>query len=137
MIAIAFVPLAPDAGATRLPLSVAKAGTDPARKEDPMSRVKLLAGAAALCLAVGVTGVAMAASGAPSGTTTIRAIPGPAVVKINRYIQDSVRWNKDVYTVKSGGTLRIVNDAAKEGPHTFTVVAAKDRQRTPGQRLRR
>ena len=75
----------------------------------------------------------MSASGASSHVTTIKAVTGPTVVKINRYIEDAVRWNKDVYHVKSGGTLRIVNDAAQDGPHTFTVVAAKDLPRTPAQ----
>ena len=49
---------------------------------------------------------------------------------INRYIQDNVRWDKDVYKVPSGGTIRIVNLAADEGPHTFTVVLKKDAPRT-------
>jgi hypothetical protein len=98
-----------------------------------MPRPKLLAGATALCVAAAVTGVATAASGATSHVTTIKAINGPVVVKINRYIQDTVRWNKDVYHVKSGGTLRIVNDAAQEGPHTFTVVTKKELPRTAAQ----
>jgi uncharacterized cupredoxin-like copper-binding protein len=88
-----------------------------------MPSVKLFVGAAALCLAGAASGVAVAAGAAPSGTTTIKAITVAPVVKINRYIEDTVRWNKDVYKVKSGGTLRIVNDAAQEGAHTFTVVA--------------
>ena len=97
-----------------------------------MPPIKLLAGTVALCSAVGVTGVAMAAGGS-AGVTTIKAVDGPAAVKINRWVQDSARWNKDVYTVKSGGTLRIVNDAANDGPHTFSVVAAKDLPRTYAQ----
>ena len=94
-----------------------------------MHRVKLAVGAVTLCLAGGA-GVALAAGAAPSATTTIRAIPGPGGVKINRYIKDTVRWNKDVYTVKSGATIRIVNNAASEGPHTFTVVTKKQLPRT-------
>jgi uncharacterized cupredoxin-like copper-binding protein len=79
---------------------------------------------------------AVAASGAIAGgstsssVTTIQAVTQTPKVLINRYIQDELRWNKDVYTVPSGGTLHIVNNAADEGPHTFTVVLKKDEPRT-------
>ena len=63
---------------------------------------------------------------------TIRGIP-PFKFKPNRYIQDGLRWDKDVYTVKSGGTLHVVNDDGSEGPHTFTVVAKKDVPKTAKQ----
>ena len=56
---------------------------------------------------------------------------GMPKVVVNRYIQDGLRWDKDVYKVKSGGTLHVVNDAADEGPHTLTVVAQKDEPKTP------
>jgi len=91
-------------------------------------RVKLVVGVVTLC-SVGAASVAVAAGAAASGTT-IKAIPGPGGVKVNRYTKDTVRWNKDVYTVKSGATIRIVNDAAQEGPHTFTVVTARQLPRT-------
>ena len=77
--------------------------------------------------------VAVAATGTPAGATVIKAVFGPSAVKINRYAEDSARWNKDVYTVKSGGTLHIVNDAAGDGPHTFTVVTANELPRTVAQ----
>ena len=83
---------------------------------------KIFVGLAAVCLVAGSSVVAVDANGAPTSTTTIKAIPGPGGVKVNRFIKDTVRWNKDVYTVKSGALIRIVNDAAGEGPHTFTVV---------------
>jgi hypothetical protein len=91
---------------------------------------KLLAGGAVLCLGGTITGAALAA-GAPSKTT----IKSKASTKIvpNRYIQDGLRWDKDVYTVKSGGTLKIVNGDGTEGPHTFTVVAKKDLPKTAAQ----
>jgi hypothetical protein len=95
--------------------------------KDLMRSRKLLFWAAAgyAALAV-VAGVATAGHRAPSGTTTIKAVSVPPQIKINRFIQDTLRWDKDVYTVRSGGTLHIVNVAADEGPHTFTVVAKKD-----------
>jgi plastocyanin len=77
----------------------------------------------AAVVALGVTGAADGAT-APS-KTTIKVTAG-VKIKPNRWIQDSLRWDKDVYRVKSGGTLRIVNTAADEGPHTFTVVKRTD-----------
>ena len=62
--------------------------------------------------------------------TTIKAVTSLPKVVVNRYIQDGLRWDKDVYKVKSGGTLHVVNNAADEGPHTFTVVAKKDLPKT-------
>lgn len=87
--------------------------------------------AAAACLAAAATVTAMAApSKTGASVTTIKAVTSLPKVKINRYIQDGLRWDKDVYTVKSGGTLHIVNDAADEGPHTFTVVREQDLPKT-------
>src|SRR5881398_2299550 len=91
-----------------------------------MRNLKLAAGAAVLCLAVGVSGVAVAANTAAAPkNVTIKQKQSFKVVP-NRYIQDGLRWDKDVYKVKSGGSLTVVNTAAGEGPHTFTVVKKKD-----------
>src|SRR5690242_1152963 len=86
--------------------------------------------AASLAAAMVVAGAALAGGQHTAAVTTIKAVQGPPKVQINRFVQDTLRWNKDVYTVQSGGTLHIVNIAAGEGPHTFTVVAKKDRPRT-------
>jgi hypothetical protein len=82
--------------------------------------------AAGLVVAAAVAG----RSARTADVTTIKAVTSLPKVKVNRYIQDGLRWDRDVYTVKSGGTLHIVNDAADEGPHTFTVVLAKDEPKT-------
>lgn len=94
-----------------------------------MTSRKLIAGAAAvaLCLA-GAGGAAAAARKAPAKTTI--KVSQSFKLKPNRYIQDGLRWNRDVYTIRSGGTLHVVNTAAGEGPHTFTVVRKKDLPRT-------
>ena len=87
--------------------------------------------AATLCAAAAVAAIgAVAAHSARTSTTTIKAMTSPPKVVINRYIQDGLRWDKDVYKVPSGGTVHIVNNAADEGPHTFTVVLKKDEPKT-------
>lgn len=92
----------------------------------------VLFGAAVTLAAVMVVGSAALAAGnhKAANVTTIKAIKGPPKFQINRFVQDTLRWDKDVYTVPSGGTLHIVNLAADEGPHTFTVVAKQDLPRT-------
>ena len=102
--------------------------------KDPMLSRKLLFLAATGYAAIAVVaGVAVAGHGAASSVTTIKAVDVPPQIKINRFIQDTLRWNHDVYKVPSGGTLHVVNVAADEGPHTFTVVAKKDEPRTATQ----
>src|SRR5947209_17658522 len=83
---------------------------------------RIVAALAALAATAGATGVAFAAA-APSKVTvkesqTVKFVP-------NRYIQDGLRWDKDVYTVKSGGTVKVVANIVSEGPHTFSIVARK------------
>jgi hypothetical protein len=88
-----------------------------------MSRTKLATAiAAAACLMLVVSGAAMAAGPARA---TIRSVTS-FKFKPNRYIQDGLRWNKDSYAVRSGGTLHVVNGDGSEGPHTFTVLARRD-----------
>ena len=80
-----------------------------------MTNRKLAAGAAGLALIAAGGAAAVSASGADTAQA-----PDTAVVKQkagfefkpNRYIKDKLRFNKDVYTVQSGGTLRVVNTAA-------------------------
>jgi hypothetical protein len=91
-----------------------------------MKNRKLVAGVAGLCVALGASGVAVAAnSAAVPSKITIKQKAGLKMVP-NRYIQDMLRWDKDVYKVKSGGEITVVNTQADEGPHTFTVVKKKD-----------
>src|SRR4051794_28897223 len=76
---------------------------------------KLVAGVAGLCLAVGASGVAVAANtAAVSKNITIKQKTSVKFVP-NRYIQDGLRWDKDIYKMKSGGTITVVNTAADEG----------------------
>jgi LysM repeat protein len=78
------------------------------------------------------TGAALAAKQGPAPThATVNAVQ-KVQFKINRYVKDALRWQKDTYQVKSGGTLHIVNKA-HDGPHTFSIVAKKDLPRTVKQ----
>jgi hypothetical protein len=97
-----------------------------------MTSRKLAAAAAVLAVSLGATGAAVAAVGKAPARTTIK-VSQKIKMKPNRYIQDGLRWNKDVYKVRSGGTLHVVNTAADEGPHTFTVVRKKDLPRNAGE----
>jgi hypothetical protein len=90
---------------------------------------KGVAGALALGAMMAATGVAVAAVDKAPARTTIK-VSQKIKVKPNRYIQDGLRWNRDVYKVRHGGTLHVVNTAAGEGPHTFTVVKKSDLPRT-------
>jgi plastocyanin len=98
-----------------------------------MKNRKLAAGVAGLCLAVGVSGVAVAANSAAVPSKITIKEKGGVEIKPNRYIKDLLRWDKDVYQVKSGGTIHVVNNVADEGPHTFTVVKEKDLPKTAAQ----
>ena len=92
-----------------------------------MTHPKLALGVAVLALGAGATSVALAAS-APSKVTIKESQVNK--VKPNRYFQDGMRWAKDTYTIKSGGTLHVVNNKADEGPHTFTIVKESDLPKT-------
>ncbi|MGA9856598.1 MAG: hypothetical protein WBQ18_01980 [Solirubrobacteraceae bacterium] len=76
--------------------------------------------------------MAVAATGAAPQHATINAVTSTKV-KINRYIQDGTRWQNDVYRVRSGGSITIVNLAASDGPHTFSVVDKSQLPRTVRQ----
>jgi hypothetical protein len=85
-----------------------------------------------LALIASGTGAAVAAKKGPPPThATVNAVQ-KVQFKINRFVKDGLRWQKDVYQVRSGGTLHVVNKA-HDGPHTFSVVAKKDEPRTPKQ----
>ena len=63
-----------------------------------MTHHKLIAGAVSLALA---TSAAVASGASAPSRTTINAV-STTQVKINRYVQDGTRWQKDTYQVRSG-----------------------------------
>jgi hypothetical protein len=89
-------------------------------------------GAMALGLTASGAGAALAAKNGPPPTHANITAVQKVVFKINRYVKDGLRWNKDVYQVKSGGTLHVVNKA-QDGPHTFSVVKRSDLPKTQKQ----
>jgi hypothetical protein len=99
-----------------------------------MKHRTVTAGVAVLALAVLGSGAAIATGAAAPNRANVVAVTS-FQVKANRYVKDNLRWAKDSYTVRSGGTVHVVNSAADEGPHTFTVVKQSDLPKTPAQML--
>jgi len=94
-----------------------------------MRNRKIAAGAAGLALIAAGGAAAVSASGADTAaapTTAVVKQKAGTAFKPNRWVKDKLRFNKDVYTVQSGGTLRVVNTQANEGPHTVSIVKKKD-----------
>jgi hypothetical protein len=99
-----------------------------------MNSRKLIAGVAGVAvIAVAGSGVATAqkAPKAPSKATVKEAYS--LKMKPNRYIQDGMRWNKDVYTIKKGGTLTLLGNKLQEGPHSLTIVKPSQLPKTAAQ----
>jgi hypothetical protein len=93
---------------------------------------KLTVGAVALCLtASGAAAAVAATNGPPPKRATVNAV-SKVTYKINRFVKDGLRWQKDTYQVRSGGTLHIVNKA-QSGPHTLSIVKKSDLPRTTKQ----
>src|SRR5215208_61508 len=93
---------------------------------------KLTIGAMALCLTASGAGAAVAAkSGPPPKRATVNAV-SKVTYKVNRFVKDGLRWQKDTYQVRSGGTLHVVNKA-QSGPHTLSIVKKSDLPRTTKQ----
>lgn len=93
-----------------------------------MNLKKVTAVVLGMLVALAAVGASTATAAAPA-RVTVKSITSFRF-KPNRYIQDGLRWAKDSYVVKSGGTVHVVNGDGSEGPHTFTVVAKKDVPKT-------
>ena len=78
------------------------------------------------------TTAAMASAPAGTKTTTrpsIKMLEGFSFVP-NRYTQDKMRFDKDVYSLKSGVTIKIINTSSDE-PHTLSIVKTSQVPKTP------
>jgi plastocyanin len=113
-----------DAPVTGISANVIEGAAWRAAQEVHVRYRKTIAGLVALSI-VGTVGLAAASGASTPSRVTITQLAS-IKFKANRYVQDGLRWNKDVYEVKSGGTIKVVNTAADEGPHTFTVVKKSD-----------
>jgi plastocyanin len=94
-----------------------------------MTNKKLAAGAAGLSLIAAGGVAAVGASGAATDAATDQAVVKQKFsveMEPNRYIKDNMRWDKDVYRVNSGGTLKVVLNKPQEGPHTASLVKKRD-----------
>ena len=96
-----------------------------------MKHKKLAVAVTALGLVGAGSGAALAAKSAPK-SVNIKAVQ-TMKVKINRYIQDGLRWQKDSYRVRAGGTVRVTQLAPAEGPHTLSIVKKRDLPKTVKQ----
>jgi hypothetical protein len=98
-----------------------------------MNHRKTIAGLAGFVIAVGGTGVALAAKSAPAPKKVTVKQKAGIKFKPNRYIQDEMRFAKDVYTVRTGGAVTLLLNQAQEGAHTLSVVRKKDLPSTAKQ----
>jgi plastocyanin len=101
-----------------------------------MTRRKIAAGTAGLALIAAGGVAAVGASGAANDAATDSVVVKEKFsykMKPNRYIQDNMRFNKDVYRVNSGGTLKLVNNKPQEGPHTVSLVKKSDLPKTANE----
>ena len=92
-----------------------------------MTRRKKAAGTAgrALMAAGGVAAVSASGNGSAESSATNLAVVKQKFsleMRPNRYIKDTMRFNRDVYRVKSVVTLRVVNNKPQEGPHSVSLV---------------
>jgi plastocyanin len=88
------------------------------------------AAAPALGLLVAVAAVAPAVAGAAPSKATLKMVGG-MVFEPNRLVGDDMRFNKDVITIKSGGTLSLVDKTG--APHSFSLVKKGQVPRTMKQ----
>jgi plastocyanin len=95
-----------------------------------MNHRTLTACVAGLALAAAGAGAAVAASGAAAPAKAVVKQKFGVKMKANRYVQDELRFDKDVYDVKSGGTVSLLLTADQEGPHTMSAVKEKDLPKT-------
>jgi plastocyanin len=84
----------------------------------------------ALGLAVAVAAVAPAVAAPAPSKATLKAV-GKVEFKPNRYVKEGMRFDKDVLTIKSGGTLTLVDKTG--APHSFSLVKKGQVPRTMEQ----
>ncbi|MGH2839523.1 MAG: cupredoxin domain-containing protein [Solirubrobacteraceae bacterium] len=81
-------------------------------------------GVALTSLAVAAAAVPAVGQAAVPTKPKVRILGGTSFVP-NRYIKDKLRFNKDVYQVKSGATVTL-NNTKTEEPHTLSIAKKSD-----------
>jgi hypothetical protein len=97
-----------------------------------MSRSKSLAAVVVAAVAAGGVGTALAKSASSAPLKATLTMSGKSTYKINRYVQFGARFDKDVVTIRSGGTLTLKNLQSEE-PHTFSIVKKSQLPKTTRQ----
>lgn len=82
---------------------------------------------AAATFAAGLVAPAAAGAQAAPRNASLTAVGG-AEFKANRYVKDTMRFNRDVVHIRSGGTLTLRNRT--DQPHTLSVVKRSDLPRS-------
>jgi len=82
---------------------------------------RAFAGLVAVVFAATGTGTAIATGDASAPSRVTISTPESTSFEINRFAQEGLRWNRDVYVIRSGGTLTFKNLQSDE-PHTFSIV---------------
>lgn len=86
-------------------------------------RRKIAAAGAGLLVAAAAAGVGSAAAAGGASKSAKLFVRGSVTYKVGQYAQDSVRYAPQTLTIRSGGTLTIINkDPSERDPHTFSVV---------------
>lgn len=99
-----------------------------------LTRTKTIGAASGLVATVVIIAVGTAATASNAPNSAKLFIPGKLSWKINAYQQDSLRWSPGTVTIRSGGTLTIINrNAHEQEPHTFSIVNKSQLPHTPQQ----
>jgi hypothetical protein len=83
--------------------------------------------AAISATAIAVVATAVPATGATQAPTkaSVNAV-GTLTFVNNRFFKEGFHWNKDSYSIRSGGTITLHNLTGGGAPHTFSIVKKSD-----------
>jgi hypothetical protein len=85
-----------------------------------MSRRKFARVAAPALAVVLAAAVVVPAVAQPAPNRTVLKAIGKVTFKANRYVKDSLHFNRDIVTIRKGGTL-VLSDRTRQ-PHSFSLV---------------
>jgi hypothetical protein len=103
----------------------------PRRKGNALTHRRAVVGLAAVAVGLAGTGAAVAAKQSSGPTRVTIRTPESTAYKINRYLQVGLRWNRDVYVIRSGGTLALRNSPGMRQRHSRCCTSRAWRRRPP------